>query len=86
VLLQEVQLRNAKDVLLASPFGFVMATAFLYADSNSPTGTAIGSRVKEESFQCLTTVPDVEPIVGTPKTAVLARYLLENTKTLVSQI
>jgi len=76
VLLQELHLHNQwnEDFFAGADHHYAMATAFVYQADNSPTGVAIGSSVPaKHPFQALVTA-DVEPIVGTPKSSLIAQY------------
>jgi len=76
VLLQEVHLQNQWNESFFAGTGhhYAMATAFEYHTDNSPAGVAIGSSVPA-TYHCQAQVTaDVEPIVGTPKSSLIAQY------------
>lgn len=76
VLLQELHLHNQwnEDFFAGADHHYAMATAFVYHADSSPAGVAIGSSVpSKQSLQALVTA-DVEPIVGTPKSSLIAQY------------
>lgn len=89
-LLQEVQLHDASDetfLLSSSPriCGYSMATSFCYQATMSPTGVAIGSAVPHvEGSAEFQITPDREPIVGTPKASLIARFGLQGGRQLLA--
>jgi endonuclease/exonuclease/phosphatase (EEP) superfamily protein YafD len=80
VLLQEVLIDQGKegnlDTYLAdSDIGYAMATAFTYRAGGSQAGVAIGSTSAPTSVEAQVT-PDLEPVVSTPKSSLIAEYNL----------
>lgn len=82
LLLQELHLRDdgGETAGWITQFGHraALAASFYYARDNTATGTAVASLAEPIVTECQVT-PDREPIVGTPKSAVIAEFALAGT-------
>ena len=79
IFLQEVQLPRMKTVFSKSDTtAWNYAVSYIFKKSNSSTGVAIGSKTQLQETKYLRS-PFQEPIIGTPKMAVVGKTRLTNT-------